>query len=103
VTERSAEGVLLTGVYGSGKSSVAAEIAYLLEEQGVPFALLDLDYLSWTGPDTGGRAAELELLGHNLAAVTANYRSAGLEDLTISNDRPIANVAEDVLTFLGWP
>jgi adenylylsulfate kinase len=103
VTERSAEGVLLTGVYGSGKSSVAAEIAYLLEEQGAPFALLDLDYLSWTGPDTGGRAAELELLGHNLAAVTANYRRAGLEDLTISNDRPIANVAEDVLTFLGWP
>jgi hypothetical protein len=50
------------GVYGSGKSSVAAEIAFLLEEQGAPFALLDLDYLSWTGPDTGGRAAELELL-----------------------------------------
>jgi adenylylsulfate kinase-like enzyme len=28
-----AEGVLITGVYGSGKSSVAAEIAYLLERQ----------------------------------------------------------------------
>jgi adenylylsulfate kinase-like enzyme len=27
-----AEGVLLTGVYGSGKSSVAGEIAYLLEQ-----------------------------------------------------------------------
>ena len=172
MTERSAEGVLLTGVYGSGKSSVAAEIAFLLEEQGAPFALLDLDYLSWTGPDTGNRAAQLELLGQNLAAVTTNYRRAGitrfvlayfvrdatevhairaalnlplkvvrltvplaaieqrlasdvtsgrrddlreaaasiasetgvgLEDLTISNDRPIANVAEDVLTFLGWP
>ena len=29
-----AEGVLITGVYGSGKSSIAAEIAYLLEQQG---------------------------------------------------------------------
>ena len=40
-----AEGVLLTGVYGSGKSSVAQEIAYLLEQRGEPYALLDLDYL----------------------------------------------------------
>jgi adenylylsulfate kinase-like enzyme len=46
VTDRGAEAVLLTGVYGSGKSSVAAEIAYLLERQGRPYALLDLDYLS---------------------------------------------------------
>jgi adenylylsulfate kinase-like enzyme len=30
VNTRGAEGVLLTGVYGSGKSSVAEEIAYLL-------------------------------------------------------------------------
>jgi adenylylsulfate kinase-like enzyme len=47
VNERRAEGVLLTGVYGSGKSSVAKEIAYLLEQRGEPYALLDLDYLSW--------------------------------------------------------
>ena len=46
MSDRRAEGVLLTGVYGSGKSSVAQEIAYLLEQQGEPFALLDLDYLS---------------------------------------------------------
>ena len=40
-----AEGVLITGVYGSGKSSVAAEIAYLLQQRRQPFALLDLDFL----------------------------------------------------------
>jgi hypothetical protein len=43
-----AEGVLITGVYGSGKSSVAAEIAYLLQERRQPYALLDLDF--WAGP-----------------------------------------------------
>jgi thioesterase domain-containing protein len=73
-----AEGVLITGVYGSGKSSVAAEIAHLLEQQGEQhgerFALLDLDYLSWAGPDTGDRAAEIELLTQNLAAIVPNYR-----------------------------
>jgi hypothetical protein len=57
-------------VYGSGKSSVA----YLLEQQEKPFTLLDLDYLSWAGPDTGARAAEIELLSQNLAALVPNYR-----------------------------
>jgi hypothetical protein len=73
-----AEGVLLTGVYGSGKSSVAEEIAYLLEQQGEPYALFDLDYLSWAGTGTGDRAGEFGLMLQNLAAVAANYRRAGI-------------------------
>jgi hypothetical protein len=169
--ERRAEGVLLTGVYGSGKSSVSAEIAYLLEQHGEPYALLDLDYLSWAGPDTGDRAAEIEPVRQNLAAVTPNFRrlgitlfvlayrvrsavevqavrealglplrvarltvplgaiglrlasdvtsgrrddlreaaaqvaaaeGAGLEDVTISNDRPVGVAAREVMTYLGW-
>ena len=167
-----AEGVLITGVYGSGKSSVAEEIAYLLEQHGKRFALLDLDYLSWVGPDTGDRAAEIELLSQNLAAILPNYRrigvtlfvlayfvrgaaevqairtaldlplkvvglavplgiieqrlasdvtsgrrddlreaaeqiataeGVGLENVTIVNDRPVHVVAQEVMTFLGWP
>jgi hypothetical protein len=73
-----AEGVLLTGIYGSGKSSVAEEIAYLLEQAGEPYALLDLDYLSWAGTGTDDHAAEFGLMLQNLAAVTANYRRAGI-------------------------
>jgi hypothetical protein len=167
-----AEGVLITGVYGSGKSSVAAEIAYLIEQHGERFALLDLDYLSWVGPDTGDRAAEIELLSQNLAALLPNYRRIGVtlfvlayfvrgaaevqairaaldlplkvvrlavplavieqrlasdvtsgrrddlreaaeqiataegvgpEDVTIVNDRPVHVVAQEIMTFLGWP
>jgi hypothetical protein len=67
---------LFTGVYGSGKSSVAAEIAYLLEQRGTPYALLDLDYLGWAATGAGDRAAELGLMLQNLAAVAANYRRA---------------------------
>jgi adenylylsulfate kinase len=162
---------LLTGVYGSGKSSVAAEIAYLLEKRGKPFALLDLDYLSWAGDGSSERASEFGLMLENLAAVAVNYRRAGIrffvlayfvrsraevrevqaalgsplpvvrltvplpgieqrlardvtsgrrddlraaaasiataegvgvEDVAISNDRPIALVARDVMTFLRW-
>ena len=162
---------MLTGVYGSGKSSVAAEIAYLLEKRGKPFALLDLDYLSWAGDGSSERASEFGLMLENLAAVAVNYRRAGIrffvlayfvrsraevrevqaalgsplpvvrltvplpgieqrlardvtsgrrddlraaaasiataegvgvEDVAISNDRPIALVARDVMTFLRW-
>ena len=169
--ERRAEGVLLTGVYGSGKSSVAEEIAYLLEQRREAYALLDLDYLSWAGTGTSDRASEFGLMVQNLAAVAANYRQAGVrlfvlayfvrspgevrqvrealglplrvarltvrladiedrlasdvtsgrredlqaaaasiaagegtgvEDVVISNDRPIGVVARDVMTFLGW-
>jgi hypothetical protein len=68
------EGVLLTGVYGSGKSSVAEEIAYLLEQRGERYALLDLDYLSWAGTGADDREAEFGLMLVNLTAVAANYR-----------------------------
>jgi hypothetical protein len=78
VNKHEAEGVLLTGVYGSGKSSVAAEIAYLLEQRGEPYAMLDLDYLSWAGDATSDRASEFGLMLENLAAVAANYRRAGI-------------------------
>jgi cellulose biosynthesis protein BcsQ len=72
------QGVLITGVYGSGKSSVAAEIAYLLEQRGEPYALLDLDYLSWGGAGDDDRAAEFRMMLRNLAAVGSNYRDAGI-------------------------
>jgi len=171
VNRRRAEGVLLTGVYGSGKSSVAQEIAYLLEQRGEPYALLDLDYLSWAGTGSDDRAAEFGLMLQNLTAVKSNYLEAGIrffvlayfvrslgevqgvrkamglplrvvrltvelpcierrlagdvtsgrrddlreaassiaagegtgvEDVAISNDRPIEVVAQDVLNFLEW-
>ncbi len=165
------EGVLLTGVYGSGKSSVAEEIAYLLEQRGERYALLDLDYLSWACPEPGDQASEFDLLLQNLSAVAANFQQAGVclfvlayfarttsevhsiqkalglplrvvrltvglgeirrrlaqnvttgrrddlraatvsiaaaegngvEDLLISNERPIGIVAQEVMAYLGW-
>ena len=65
-----AEGVLITGVYGSGKSSVAAEITYLLEQRDRPYALLDLDYLGWVGDHAMGHRIMLR----NLAAVAPGQR-----------------------------
>jgi len=52
------------------------EIAYLLEQRAEPYALLDLDYLSWGGTGADDRAAEFGLMLQNLSAVAANYRRA---------------------------
>lgn len=38
-------GVLVGGAYGTGRSTVAEEIATRLEAGGVPFAAIDLDWL----------------------------------------------------------
>jgi hypothetical protein len=79
-----AEGVLITGVYGSGKSSVAAEIAYLLQQRRQPYALLDLDFLAWAGPDFDDGTAGFGLLLRNLAAVASNYRDAGISTFVLA-------------------
>ena len=165
------ESVLITGVYGSGKSSVAQEIAYLLEKQSAPYALLDLDFLGWADTGDGGRPVWLGVMLRNLAALVGNYlevgvrffvlagairdlaeldelkaelpmplrvvrltvplaeiekllrsdattgrredlREAGawlvssvgvgIEEATVSNERPIREVAADILGWLGW-
>jgi hypothetical protein len=103
VNTRRAEGVLLTGVYGSGKSSVAEEIAYLLEQAGEPYALLDLDYLSWAGTGDDHRAAEFGLMLQNLAAVTANYRRAGIRFFVLAYFVRSDGEVQGVREALGLP
>ena len=72
------EGVLITGVYGAGKSTVAAEISYLLEQRRQPYALLDLDFLGWGVNSFDGSSAGNPFLLRNLAAVVSNYREGGI-------------------------
>ena len=95
--------MLLTGVYGAGKSSVAAEIAYLLEQRGEAFALLDLDYLSWAGSGTSDRASEFALMLTNLAAVAGNYRSAGIRLFVLAYFVRRSGEEQAVQEALGLP
>lgn len=75
---RAPAAVLLTGLFGTGKSSVAVEMADILEKRGEPYALIDLDYLCWGEPGSNEPGAEHRMMLRNLAPVTANYRAAGV-------------------------
>jgi hypothetical protein len=78
VAVRRDEGILIIGVYGAGKSTVAQEISYLLERRRQPYALLDLDFLGWGVNSFDGQADESPFLLRNLAAVVSNYREGGI-------------------------
>ena len=73
------EAVVITGVYGVGKSSLAQEMAHLLEKRNASYAILDLDFLGWysTPGRQEHRADELWLT--NTASVAATYRAAGVQ------------------------
>ena len=166
------EAVLLTGVYGTGKTSVCEELAERLESAGVAYGAIDLDWLGWfNAPQLDAAAAQRTDLD-NLSAVATNYADAGVQrlvlagavrsnvvlvatrtvipfplrvvrltvplheierrlsnvvtvgrardmrnatrwiergigadvgDVVIANDRPIRDVADHILQWLGWP
>jgi tRNA uridine 5-carbamoylmethylation protein Kti12 len=164
------EAVLITGMFGSGKSTVAVEMADVLEKRGERYAVLDLDWLTWASTADDDEGAEHRMMLKNLEPVVGNYLAAGvrlfilarsvrtseleslraalsmplrvvrltvpwpeiqrrlgaditaarqddlrdaaawsaasegvgIEDMTVPNDRPIREVAMDVLDRLRW-
>jgi hypothetical protein len=97
------EAVLLCGAYGTGKSSVAAEIAELLEARDVPYAAIDLDWLAWANiADSHGEAGHRLMLA-NLAPVIGNYRAAGLTRFILAGLLSSAEERETIAETLGMP
>jgi AAA domain len=77
-SEMGRAGVIICGAFGTGKSTVAEEIATHLEAERVPYAAIDLDWLWWF--DIGGGDEEaVERLGlDNVADIVENYIEAGI-------------------------
>jgi hypothetical protein len=73
------EAVLISGVFGVGKTSVVEEMAELLEQRSSAYAALDLDWLTWfdSGREDEGRDFEHRMMLVNLSALVTNYLAAG--------------------------
>jgi adenylylsulfate kinase len=101
MTEAIPEAVLLSGAYGTGKSSVAAEMAELLEAGDVPYAAVDLDWLAWANlPGAHGEAGHRLMLA-NLAPLIANFRAAGMTRFVLAGLLTSADERERLRDTLG--
>jgi hypothetical protein len=98
-----AEAVLITGVYGTGKTSVAGEIAATLERWDAPYAAIDLDWLIWANVEGGHGPAARAVLEHNVAAVIGNYRDAGLTLFVLAGYVQDADAAAGIARAVGVP
>jgi hypothetical protein len=78
------EAVLITGLFGTGKTAVIVEMADILEKRGDPYAALDLDWLAWCAVDPDDDEAEHRLMLANLAPVLQNYRAAGARRFVVA-------------------
>ena len=85
------QAALITGLFGTGKSSVAIEMADVLEQRGLPYAVIDLDWLCW-GWAGGAEGSEHRMMLANLAPVMTNYLGAGVRYLILA--RSIRTPAE---------
>jgi hypothetical protein len=96
VTDQSAEAVLVTGVYGSGKTTAIEEMAAMLETARLPYAAIDLDWLAWANLDDHGPESHRLLLA-NLGAVVGNARAAGMTRFllagTVADSAQVADLA----------
>jgi Methylmalonyl Co-A mutase-associated GTPase MeaB len=79
-----AQAVLVTGVYGAGKSTVVADIGGLLERRGEDYGVLDVDWLGWF--DAGGGAeGHRRVLLSNVRAVCGAYLGVGVHRLALAH------------------
>jgi len=79
------EAVLVTGIYGSGKTSLVEEIADRYERLGVAFGAIDLDWLSWYQlPEDSGSAPQPDLQQENLQDVAGRYWRSGVQYLLLA-------------------
>jgi len=82
-TPSAAPVLLFTGPTGVGKTTVAAESSRLLEEAGIPHAVVDLAVIAGCWPRPADDPWNERLLHRNLACMWSNFRQAGATRLIV--------------------
>jgi len=84
-----ARAVLITGVYGAGKTTLAVELVDQLGSAGVHAAAIDLDWLGWYGaPVAWDEHEDPRITLEHLGMIAARYLSLGVERLVIAGSIP---------------
>ncbi len=100
----SAAAVLLTGAYGSGKTTIAIELVDVASAAGVGVAAIDLDWLGWYGADLGHDEHEdPRITFANLRAVRDTYLRAGVDRLVLAYALPSAGQLQAIRDAVSMP
>ena len=100
--------MVLTGVYGVGKSSLVEEMAGLFERDVGSYAAIDVDWLWWFAAPGVGPQASRQVLFANLKSVAGNYLDAVRHrqqsvDIIPSNRRGmVLNRAPSLAVLYAW-
>jgi adenylylsulfate kinase len=76
--------LIISGTVGAGKSQVADEISWILEERRIRHGLVDLDHLANLNPAPDDDPHNRRLALQNLARVWENYLAKGASRLVIA-------------------
>lgn len=98
-----AQAVLFTGVYGAGKTSMVEEIADVLEERGLRYGAIDLDWLGWFDPGFGDHGAGQPIMLRNLDAVVGNYYSTGVRRFALAGALSTTDELNELRAALSMP
>jgi adenylylsulfate kinase-like enzyme len=104
VSDRSdARAVLITGTFGTGKTSLIEELAEVLEDRGIRYAAIDLDWLAWFDPGGGDHEAATPVMLRNVDDVVANYYATGIRTYALARTMETKEQIRDLQTALGMP
>jgi hypothetical protein len=96
--------VLITGVYGAGKTTVAAELADRLAEAGDAVAAIDLDWLGWySAPVSWDEHEDPRLTLRNLAALRDAYLESGVRTFVLAGAARERSAVERIRAVLRMP
>ena len=103
-----ARAVLLIGVSGVGKSTMAQAVGSLWSGRGNPTAVVDTDWLAQFGPkpprsNTDPLSFHDRLRADNLAHVSRTFRNAGAEFIVTSGSPSSRLVADELVSAIGAP
>ncbi|HEU4318762.1 MAG TPA: hypothetical protein VFS66_01630 [Acidimicrobiia bacterium] len=90
------EALAITGTYGTGKSTLAAQIGDILDASSVRYAAIDLDWLTWFDDHRSRPHDDRSMLLRNLASVVDNYRSIDVDHFVVA----LALTSADELALL---
>jgi energy-coupling factor transporter ATP-binding protein EcfA2 len=103
-----ARAVLITGGYGSGKTTIVEELAQIFEERRERYAAIDLDWLAWFDPGVGvddddPHAAAIPTMLKNVDCVVANYYATGVRTFALAGAMRSSADVESLQRALAMP